>query len=275
MNNNLLSEGFIRLPRALMNLHGVLEKEELTKFEAHSDLIYCSRFSDSPVVFYWKGSKVIYGRKQLVASTRHLAERWGWSTMKVRRFLAYLEASGWISTDASLGITVITITEPVFYEEAETSGDTDAVISNEIKPSTNSNKENNDNKEKKKLEKIYKKEFSNFSFNDSYYFNEVFHGDDGQINSKYIAYKTEEFLSLWKKFFEYRLHLKKNFSRAAEKELFKHLIEICKAPAEAPAVINQTIRNGWADFFTLRDGKSKNTGLTAELKNNPEDYGQL
>lgn len=65
------------------------EEREFSRFEAWVDLIQLAAYHDHSVLV--KGEPIQIERGQVIASQRFLAERWNWSTNKVRRFWSVLE----------------------------------------------------------------------------------------------------------------------------------------------------------------------------------------
>jgi len=81
--------------------------EKFTRGQAWIDLFGLAQHTKS---FFWvRGIKVEVSRGQLAYSQLSLAERWGWSRDKVRRFLKCLESDGDIRQQNNAVTTIITI----------------------------------------------------------------------------------------------------------------------------------------------------------------------
>lgn len=66
------------------------EKRVFSKAEAWMDLMQAARWKDEPVKLMDKRGPYILEQGDVYISDRYLAERWQWSTKKVRNFLTYL-----------------------------------------------------------------------------------------------------------------------------------------------------------------------------------------
>lgn len=84
------NRGWIRLSRKLFDGHDRFwpDDREFTRFEAWIDLIQEAEWRDRTRMI--DGQTIDLERGQLIASQRFLAERWNWSTGKVRRYLELL-----------------------------------------------------------------------------------------------------------------------------------------------------------------------------------------
>ncbi len=97
------------------------------------------------------GKEIFLRRGQLSYSTRYMAEAWGWSEAKVRRFLRVLRKWSNIDAATDAGQTVITICNYDKYQAHDTSTDapSDAGATQERRSSdANKKKDNKENKEK-------------------------------------------------------------------------------------------------------------------------------
>lgn len=87
------------------------EKREFSRFEAWLDLIQTARFEDAETRKLIGNRYITWGRGELVASLRYLAERWGWSKNKVDCYLKLLISEQMITKRTAEGTaqTIITI----------------------------------------------------------------------------------------------------------------------------------------------------------------------
>jgi len=102
---------FIPISRKLFK-HGFwLEQRAYSRFEAWLDLLATARYDNTEARVLVNGKFISYQRGQVVASLRFLAERWGWNTSAVNRFLKLLQNEKMINreTAASTTSTIITI----------------------------------------------------------------------------------------------------------------------------------------------------------------------
>lgn len=131
MNNDL---GFIKLNRRFFA--NILWKEARTfsRCEAWLDMIQSARFdawSQSETVGVG-GREVNLERGQWVASLSFLSKRWGWKTMKVRTFLAYLKKEKMISVESVNGISVITLLNYETYNSSDSEKTPDNTVDNTL-----------------------------------------------------------------------------------------------------------------------------------------------
>lgn len=106
-------KGFINVYRDICD-HWVWKDKPFTRGQAWIDLIMMANHIDKKVVF--DGKPEVVKRGSCITSMRKLAEKWGWSTAKVRRFLDALERDGSVSTNRNTKRTAITIEKYSIYQ---------------------------------------------------------------------------------------------------------------------------------------------------------------
>jgi hypothetical protein len=84
-----MRRGFVKLWRASAD-NSLYFAEEFDKFHAWTDLLLLANFK--PRTAYVRGIPVNIEAGQVLAAEEFLADRWGWSRGKVRRFLKYLSS---------------------------------------------------------------------------------------------------------------------------------------------------------------------------------------
>tara|TARA_Y100000310_G_scaffold153791_1_gene153290 strand:- start:7192 stop:8244 length:1053 start_codon:yes stop_codon:yes gene_type:complete len=89
--------GFILIDRNLLD-HPLYKKKPFDHTHAWLDILMLASFKDRRV--YWMDDIVELKRGQLVTSLRYLANRWGWSTTKVRKAISRWTKAGSIKTHA-------------------------------------------------------------------------------------------------------------------------------------------------------------------------------
>lgn len=99
--------GFIKLYRSFFFHHLWEEPREFSRAEAFLDLLQLAAHAHRKQVI--KGVLVTLAPGQLCGSQRFLADRWGWSTKKVRTYLALLEADSIIEPQKNREGTIITL----------------------------------------------------------------------------------------------------------------------------------------------------------------------
>ena len=93
-----MAKGYIKLHRGITE-HWLCDDKPFDMFHAWVDLILQANWKTSQRVF--NGQIITQERGQVVCSIGGLADRWGWSKGKVRRFIAALEKDKMVHTDGS------------------------------------------------------------------------------------------------------------------------------------------------------------------------------
>jgi len=101
-----MSTGWIKLHRKLTD-NPLWKSETFARGQAWVDLILLANHEDGYI--YVRGHKIKVKRGQVGWSQNRLAERWGWSRSKVRKFLQDLEEEQQIKQVKSHSSTVITL----------------------------------------------------------------------------------------------------------------------------------------------------------------------
>ncbi len=102
-------KGFLMVPRAFFDSKIWQAARAFSECEAWLNLLQSARFEASPTASRIGSYEVIWGPGQYPASIRFLARKWGRSPQWVRTFLGKMRRAGWISTDDSQGVCVITV----------------------------------------------------------------------------------------------------------------------------------------------------------------------
>lgn len=110
---------FLPLSRKLFTHELWHEKRVYSKFEAWLDLLKEARFDRTETRMLIGNTIVRWGRGEIPASLRFLAERWGWSKNKADSFLKLLTNEGMISKRTAQGTaqTIITICNYEDYQQ--------------------------------------------------------------------------------------------------------------------------------------------------------------
>ena len=108
--------GFIALSRALPNHPIVGFKGKYKSSEAWQWLLFEASYRDRT---YMAGTVAVHlKRGELAHSTRYIARAWRWPATNVRRFLDRLKTGAMIGAATGAGITVISIRNYEFYQNA-------------------------------------------------------------------------------------------------------------------------------------------------------------
>lgn len=98
--------GFFKVDRQIFN-HWLWEEKPFSKGQAWIDLIGLANYEDGKTTF--RGQVVVCKRGTVYRSISYLADRWGWSRDKTRRFLKLLESDSMIQLKSTSNNTVITL----------------------------------------------------------------------------------------------------------------------------------------------------------------------
>ncbi len=143
-----MSSGWIALNRALLS-SDIWTTETFTRGQAWVDLLLLTNYQDGHIRV--RGMRIAILRGQCGWSETRLADRWGWSRGKVRRFMRELQEDGRIFKETDNKKTVITICNYSDYQEMARGGSTANRTANRTTNSTKNgtliNKENKENKE--------------------------------------------------------------------------------------------------------------------------------
>lgn len=118
--------GYIKIYRKIFDSELWNEKRPRTKMEAWIDILASARFDTEPGQRLVGYKIMTWERGQFPASYRFLAERWGWSTKKVGRFLDYLRVQGMVKVcpEKETGQNVITVCNYDTYNPIEATEET-------------------------------------------------------------------------------------------------------------------------------------------------------
>lgn len=117
-----MASGWIKLDRKLLE-NEIWNVKPFSWGQAWVDLLLLANHADHVAIV--RASIVNCKRGEVNRSQRQLAERWGWSTKKVRNFLRTLEGRGMVHTKVTTKETVITIEKyDVFQKAGNAKGNT-------------------------------------------------------------------------------------------------------------------------------------------------------
>jgi hypothetical protein len=94
----LTGKGYFMIERGLANLP-LFKKEPYTEREAWIYLIEHAAYQ--PYICEIDGMAITLGMGELIASSRYLADQWGWAKDRANRFIQRLSRHGWIKTDTN------------------------------------------------------------------------------------------------------------------------------------------------------------------------------
>lgn len=112
---------FIKLDRKIQD-HWLWSDKPFDKARAWIDLILLADWNDREVL---KGNAVVTRKRgEVHVSMLWLANRWGWSRDKVRRFMRLLQGEGMITLNATTNDTTITVENYCKYQDKPPTDDT-------------------------------------------------------------------------------------------------------------------------------------------------------
>lgn len=142
------NSNWIKLNRAIMDdwIWTDGNDEPFDKRSAWVDLLLLAYSHDDLRIAHGRPVKVKRG--QVPYSQHWLADRWGWSRGKVRRFLSTLEQDKKVRMDGTGNDTMITIEKYAFWQDAQPSDSTSGGTSDEpvTVPVTDTVKNNKNNR---------------------------------------------------------------------------------------------------------------------------------
>ena len=116
-----MTEGYIKLYRQICENEFWNEKP-FSRGQAWVDLLLKANFKDCKKLI--KGQLVELKRGQFIRGIDVLADDWGWSRMKVRRFLDMLEQEGMIAKNGTPNGTLVTVENYAFFQDGRPPDDT-------------------------------------------------------------------------------------------------------------------------------------------------------
>ena len=105
--------GYFAVDRQLFD-HWLWQQKPFSEGQAWIDLIGLANYEDSKTPY--RGKIIICKRGTVYRSISYLAERWGWSRDRARRFLRLLEDDEMVKVNATTNNTTITIVNYGFFQ---------------------------------------------------------------------------------------------------------------------------------------------------------------
>ncbi len=105
----MANNGFIQLPRSVLDDFLWQEKREYSKFEAWLDLVMFARWNSEPTEVAIGNTVYVVKRGEQIRSLKTLSSTWNWDISKVRRFLKMLQNRHKVVTKSDTQTTRISI----------------------------------------------------------------------------------------------------------------------------------------------------------------------
>jgi hypothetical protein len=225
-----MESGYVKLFRCLQ-CNPLWTSEAFSRGQAWVDLLMLANHKETSV--RKRGIKIVIGRGQVGWSERNLAERWGWSRGKVKRFLDELEDDHQIEQQngpQNINVTsLITIVNYDKYQSDEPQNEPEIVPQTDRKRATNSTMNKNEKKVKNKPIDVE---------------NEI---------PEWIP-KTS-----WENFLAMRKRIKKPVGEDSFHIAFSKLKKLKELGNDPGAVLDQSTFNNWQGLFELKDKTETNT----------------
>ena len=157
--------GYISLHRKIQDCFLWYSDEPFDRRSAWIDLLLLVNHEEKEIMF--DGNKITVLKGQKITSIRFLADRWHWSTTKVRKYLELLKSENMIKIESDNKKTLLTVVNYEVYQNSKHTentqkthrndtevtqkthrNDTEVTQKNTNNNDNNDNNENNDNKEK-------------------------------------------------------------------------------------------------------------------------------
>ena len=107
-------KGYIKVYRDIRD-HWIWQEKPYGKAKAWIDLLMLANHEEKKILF--EGQLITVGKGQHMTSLTKLAERWGWSRSKVKRFLDVLKSEQMCNTKRNSNGTLITVINYGFYQD--------------------------------------------------------------------------------------------------------------------------------------------------------------
>lgn len=114
-------KGWIKVDRNIEK-HWLWDEKPFSYGQAWIDLILIANHKDDKISY--KGEVIVCKRGTVNKSITFLADRWGWSRCKARRFLLSLQSDGMVTIKATTHRTTITIENYNIYQDTRTTKQT-------------------------------------------------------------------------------------------------------------------------------------------------------
>ena len=233
-----MNRGYIKLWRSSVD-NPLYFLEPFTKWQAWCDLLILA--NHKPNTINVRGNMVFVDRGQVAAGEVFLAERWGWSRNKIRRFFVTLEKTGNLKQQKSHILSIYSIEN---WEKYQASDTTERQQKDNRKTTDEPHLRMTNNEEKKKASRLEVKEIL-----------EQIPESRRILFEEWIRYKSER-----------REHYKPTGLRS--------LIEKWKTVSneDLSAMIKNSMANNYSGLFELRTSKPKSSHIAVSQSTNPEDY---
>lgn len=275
--------GWVPVSRELQD-HWMWEDKPFAHGQAWIDLIMLANYEDTKMPY--KGEIITCERGTVNLSISYLANRWGWSRDKTRRFLKLLESDGMVTVTATTHRTTITLENYSIYNDvpatnrqqadsSKTRNSSNFVESDDLGATTNKatatieNYSVCDDTPTTNRQQIDSKPTASRQQADTT-------NKNNKNNKNNNIYSDEPKLdTAVKEFITFRKKIKKPMTDHAVKLMLSKLNKLTSDIDEQVEILNQSILNGWQGIYPLKREENKRGQNGIAIDESKDDLDDL
>ena len=275
--------GWVPVCRELQD-HWMWKDKPFSHGQAWIDLIMLANYEDTKMPY--KGEIITCERGTVNLSISYLANRWGWSRDKTRRFLKLLESDGMVTVTATTHRTTITLENYSIYNDVPTTNRQQAdskktrnssnfVESDDLGATTNKatatieNYSVSDDTPTTNRQQIDSKPTASRQQADTT-------NNNNKNNKNNNIYSDEPKLdTAVKEFITFRNKIKKPMTDHAVKLMLSKLNKLSSDIDEQVEILNQSILNGWQGIYPLKREEKKSGQNGIAIDESKDDLDDL
>ena len=275
--------GWVPVSRELQD-HWMWEDKPFAHGQAWIDLIMLANYEDTKMPY--KGEIITCERGTVNLSISYLANRWGWSRDKTRRFLKLLESDGMVTVTATTHRTTITLENYSIYNDvpatkrqqadsSKTRNSSNFVESDDLGATTNKatatieNYSVCDDAPTTNRQQIDSKPTASRQQADTT-------NNNNKNNKNNNIYSDEPKLdTAVKEFITFRKKIKKPMTDHAVKLMLSKLNKLTSDIDEQVEILNQSILNGWQGIYPLKREENKRGQNGIAIDESKDDLDDL
>ena len=275
--------GWVPVSRELQD-HWMWDDKPFAHGQAWIDLIMLANYEDTKMPY--KGEIITCERGTVNLSISYLANRWGWSRDKTRRFLKLLESDGMVTVTATTHRTTITLENYSIYNDvpatkrqqadsSKTRNSSNFVESDDLGATTNKATETIENYSvcddtpTTNRQQIDSKPTASRQQADTT-------NNNNKNNKNNNIYSDEPKLdTAVKEFITFRKKIKKPMTDHAVKLMLSKLNKLTSDIDEQVEILNQSILNGWQGIYPLKREENKRGQNGIAIDESKDDLDDL
>lgn len=278
-----MKQGWVPVKRQIQE-HWLWKDKPFSQGQAWIDLIMLANYEDKKMPY--KGEIITCERGTVNLSISYLANRWGWSRDKTRRFLKLLESDGMVTVKATTHRTTITLENYSIYNDvpttkrqqadsSKTRNSSNFVESDDLDATTNKatatieNYSVCDDLSATNRQQIDSKPTASRQQADTT-------NNNNNNNNNNNIYNDELKLdTAVKEFITFRKKIKKPMTDHAVKLMFSKLNKLSSDTDEQVEILNQSILNGWQGIYPLKREEKKSGQNGIAIDESKDDLDDL